>query len=567
MNRIWPVIAVLAAAIGIAVLLFGGERSDDASMPEDEPWLDDAEKRPELMAAEAIRQKQAADAEAARKKAAEDAARRARGTKVLFLKGVVVEEATGRGIALATLTSEGAQEACPRLPLRMALMRHGHARQLVGSATEPVSVQTDAEGRFTWMVQDAVTQGQVDVFVEAPGYVATALCKPAPGADVTVRLKKALKLKCTVTDRHGRPVEQAIVSVTPAEETKGDLGHTGFGQTDAQGHTDIDGLLPGDVVVTADHPSYMPVTEGPLDPATRKEVELRLPPAMRFTFQIRSDDASEIKNPTVRWVTDGKPPAEDLLLLPVAASGPPAAPLSEVKSSAVRVPCAHRNVQFELKADGFEALRPPAEPLPAEGGEKNIIAVLVRDTSLASLRLHFQDAEGEVVSFASMKGVPDITRLDTRPPGSLVLETGETLWFPALPAGPYRVTVYSPDYAPVEQDVDVQAREANEVTVTLRPSAKLKVVFRSTEELTVQFRLRRDGRIVPAFPVGATLGEKDASGLQPLVVHGADGATFTGLDTGSVTIDVNDPTLSAEARTVQVTEGETTEVEIDVRKK
>ena len=567
MNRLWPVLVLLAAAVVVAVLLFGGEQAEDGALPQDEPFLDEEVRRPELMAAEAIRQKQAADAEAARRKAAEDAERRARGTQVLFLKGVVVEDATGKAVAGATLTSEGAQEPCPRLPFGLALMRYAHAAAGPSPATDPAVVQAATDGRFTWMVGTAVVQGQVDVFVEAPGYVTAALCKPVPGSDVTVRLKKALKLSCLVTDRHARPVEGARVVVQPASAHLNELGHTAFGLTDAEGRCTVDGLLPGEVLVTADHREYMPVTEGPLDPAVQKEVELRLPPAMRFTFQIRSDDASEIKNPTLRWTTDGKLPSEDLLLLPVRPSGPPAAPLSEVKSEPVRVPCVDRNVQLELKADGFEAWRPPAEPLPAEGGEKNIIAVLVRDTSLASLRLSFQDADGTKVSFAAMKAVPNIARLDAKDPGSVVLEGGETLYFPALPAGPYRVTLHGPDYAPVSQDVDVVAREPNEVTVKLRPPAKLKVVFLATEPLTLGFRLRRDGRILPAFLVGAAAGEAQATGLQPLVVHGSDGAVFTGLDAGAATIEVTDPTLAAEAKTVQLREGETTEVEIEVRKR
>lgn len=567
MGRLWPVIALLAAAIILGIVLFGSDPSSDDSLPDGDDYLDGDVKNPELMAAEAVRRKKAADAAAARRKAAADAERKTHRTQFLFLQGTVVDDATGKPIAGATLTSEAAQEPCPRLPFGMALMRYNQAGSGPAPATTPASAHAGAEGRFRWMVDAAVATGQVDVFARAPGYVTSALCKPVPGSDLTIRLKKALKLAVLVTDRHARPVEGARVLVQPGAEPQGELGHTGFGVTDEDGRCEVDGLLAGDVMVTADHPEFMPATDGPIDPAEQSEVELRLPPAMRLTFQIRSDDTSDIKNPTLRWTTDGNPPHEDLLILPVRAGGPPANPLSEVKSETVRIPCDHRNVQLELKADGFEAWRPPAEPLPAEGGEKDVIAVLVRDTSLASLRFKFVDEDGKAVSFAAMKGVPSILRLDAKDPGSVVLEGGETLFFPALPAGPYRIGVRCPDHAPVEKDVDVVAGEANEVTVTLRAPAKLKVVFRSSERITVRFRLRRDGRILPAFPVGGTPTGSDASGLQPLVAQGSEGATFTGLDAGPVTIDITDPTLSAEIKTVTLREGETTEVEIDVRKR
>ncbi len=570
MPRLWPVIAILAAAIAVAVFVFGGDVSDDTSLDEGQDYIDGNEKNPELMAAEAIRRKKAADAEAARR-AAEAKKREPQSTDLVpFLEGVVVDARTNEPISGAGIFVEPSQQPCPRLPndLRWRLRDVELVRKLKKPNARIISsTVTGADGRFRWMTQRESLGFTLDFFVIAPGYVTGILCRPDAGSDLTIRLQPALKFGVRVTDHHGRPVEGAVVVVRPGEETKGELGHAGIAVTDKQGRCEIDGLMPGDIEVTGDHPAYMPVTEGPLDPANQNEIELRLPPAMRLTFQLRSDDASEIKNPTLRWVTDGNPPHEDLLILPVKGSGPPAAPLSEVKSQAVRIPCDHRNVQLELKADGFEAWRPPAEPLPAEGGEKDIIAVLVRDTSLASLRLKFKDADGKAVSYADMKGVPGITRMDGKDPGSVVIEGGQTLFFPALPAGPYRIAVRSPDHAPVAEDVDVVAGEANEVAVTLRPPAKLKVVFRSTEPITVRFRLRRSGRILPAFPVGGTSGTEAATGMQPLVAQGAEGATFTGMDAGPVTIDVTDPTLAAEARTVQLREGETTEVEIDVRKR
>ena len=41
MSRLWPVIALLAAAIILAIVLFGGDPSSDGSLPDGEDFIDE----------------------------------------------------------------------------------------------------------------------------------------------------------------------------------------------------------------------------------------------------------------------------------------------------------------------------------------------------------------------------------------------------------------------------------------------------------------------------------------------------------------------------------------------
>jgi len=579
MRRLVPVLVLAAAALGAAFFLFGGGEDESLSLPVDEDVAGPDARPPALMATEAVRRRQEADAEAARRKRAAERNVPPPDTTEPFLRGRIVDDATGRPLAAAVVWAE------PARPLSLLPQRESwriwtedgwSQRWVQPSVTlRPSSVVTNAKGRFVWRVERGTAPGddaRAVLFASAAGHVTGRMELSAGESDVTLRLQKAIPLHVLVTDGQGRPVAGATVRAKPSGDTPRAPGHAGVAGTDETGRCVIDGLLAGEIVVTADHPSFMPAMEWPIDPATQKEVTLRLPPAMRFTFTLRSDDGSEIRNPTLRWVTDGKLPHEDLLLLHVTNGGPPSAPATEVKSAVVRIPCDHANVQLEIKADGFEAVRPAPEPLPTEGGEKALILILVRDTSLAPLRIRYEGADGKPVAYSDLGAAPpSLLSLDDQEIGSVTFVGGETLFFQSLPAGRYRIGKRSPKYAPAEVDVDVRAGETNEVTVKLKPTAKLRVLFRAAERLVVRFRLRRDGQILPAFPAsastpGADATGTDASGLSPLQA-GADGETFTGLGAGSVTVDVTDPTLVAAAKTVTLREGETTEVEIDVRKR
>jgi hypothetical protein len=251
-------------------------------------------------------------------------------------------------------------------------------------------------------------------------------------------------------------------------------------------------------------------------------------------------------------------------LLRVAPNGPESQPLAEVKSvTPVRIPCDHRNVHFHLKADGFTAWRPDPEPLPIDGGERTIIASLTRDTALAPLEFKFTDEKGEVVSFASLGAKLDAPiRLDGTRIGEIVLEGREVLRFPGLLAGPYRFGIRMPKYAPVEFDIDIVAGEKNQKTVKLEPPAKLHLKFTAAERLLVRFRIMQDAQMIPAFPekTGAAVG-------QGLSAQGNEGAVFTGLASGTYSVEVTSPELVAISRSVTLRAGETTELEIEVEKR
>ena len=338
-------------------------------------------------------------------------------------------------------------------------------------------------------------------------------------------------------------------------------------RSNAQGDCVLDGLVPGSVTVTADHPAYMPFTFGPFEHDKVDDIELKLAPAMRFSFQIRSDDGSAIENPVLTWKTDGKPPAQDLLLLQVTDNGPPAQPKAEVKTTTVvRVPCSHAHVQLELKADGFQPWRPQPEPLPPEGGARTIIASLTRDTSLAPLTVRFEDPEGEPVLYRDLNATLDTPlALDGQEVGAITLESSETLFFPSLPAGRYQFGVRSARYAPAIFEVQLVAGQQNEHLVRLTPSARLRIRFVAPEKLTVKFRILQEGTVVQAFRLKDD-GEP-AGGTGPLQADGNEGALFGGLPSGTVTIDVTDPALSAPGTSVLLEPGETAEVEIEVRRR
>lgn len=564
MARHWPFFVLAAALVAVIGLLVAGGQDEGTSLDTTEDYLED-EKNPELMTSEAAKLKRERDAEAARRKAKE-ATRPPPARRTLVFKGIVVDDATGAAISGARIGFEFARQPCPRTPHVVAQPMNERAADF---GPRSPSTTSGADGRFVFELPGLIKKRiEIDACATAAGYVPAMICAQSWGSEVTFRMRKALKLKVRVADQHGRPVHGASVRTGPVEGAANDLGRVGVAASDEHGHCEIDGLLAGDIMITADHAEFMPTTQGPFDPVADKQIEIRLLPAMRFTFKLRSDDGSEIKNPTLQWRTDGTPPHEHLLVMAVTPNGPPGTPRAEVDSAAVRIPCDHRFVQLELKADGFEAMRPPPEPLPAEGGAKEIIAVLVRDTSLAPLKLSFQDPSGKPVPYSDLgAGQPSITSLDGKDIGSVTFTGGETLNFDSLPAGRYRIGKHSPTYAPAEVDVDVRAGEKNEVTIKLKPAAKLRVTFRSSEKVTVRFRLRRSGRILRAFPEGGrTTTGAEGSGLQPLRA-GEGGAVFTGLSEGSVTIDVTDPTLVAEAKTVTLREGETTAVEIDVRKR
>ncbi len=564
MAKLAPLLFILAAAIVAAVFLFDNE---DPAGPSLEPGeeFEDERAAPGLRTSDAARPRTPVVKEAGPTTAPPEGP--PRGGSVRFIHGVVLDDATGKPIAGATLAAEPAGP-CPRLPAAFHdALQSGPVARSVRYLTAPAP--TKADGRFDWRVGDVRhLRPDFDVFTSAPGYITAAHCEPEVGAELTIRLKKAIPLEITVTDRHGRPIEGAHLIVEPGPKTEHVPGHAGRGVTDENGRGSVDGLRPGAIVLRVDHPAWMPAVTEPFDPAVEASKAVELSPALLARFRIRSDDGQGIENPTLAWRTSGEPPADGLLLLPVRNSGTDDVPNAEVLSTPIRIPCDHPTVQFEIKAEGFAEWR-QAEPVPAAGGETEVIVVLTRDLAQGSLEIAFQGPDGKPVAYARLgAGSPTIMPLDDVDPGAITMEASTTLRFNALPPGRYRIGKRSPDFAPLELDAEVRAGEANRVTAKLRPAAKVRVRFlSSTPGTMVQFRLLRGREELPAYPVRD--GKPGAAGSSdaPLSVQGSEGRLFTGLPGGSCTIEVMNKELVAVRQTLQLQEGETTEVEIEVQRR
>ncbi len=547
MAKLWPVLAIAAAAIVAVVLMLGGE--DGAGYVDDDEIIGyDEQGNPILMTSDPSRRPKR---EPKPEPVKSEKARQPEGPiQVTFSTGAVLDAVSKAPIPGALIWAEPPGRRCPRLP---------------SSKDDKAHAQTSSgkDGRFTLSMQGARNWAPHDLFASAKGYVVEVHCAQSQSSDVTFLMRRALQQKVRVTDLHSRPIAGAKLEITPADGTPALPGHAGYGRSDRNGDAEIDGLIPGEVMLEADHPLFMPTAVGPFDPATSDEIEIKLAPALRLTLVIRSDDGSDIKNPTLAWTTNGTPPHRGLKLLQTSPTNEDSR--AEVKAVPVRIPCDHRTVQLEVKADGFEPWVPEAEPLPVEGGERELIASLRRDLSLGSLTVRFEDNAGNAVNYREMRPAPNITRLDRQPiSGGIVLETAETLNFPAMPQGPYRIDVVSPGYAPASVEVTVRAGEKTEAVCRLEQPAKLKINFVASERVTVRFRLMKDGRIVPAFPEGQPPNPNE-SGTPPLAIQGNEGTVFTGLPSGPIVIRVTNADLVAAPRTVQLRAGETTETEIQVR--
>ena len=572
MNKIVLLLVLVGAGVLAWLLIGDGGGNDEWDPDAYEDFTDDRESDPTLLGAEGAGPRPERPKAPTKTKSQLDRERRDAETRV-YLKGRVVEKGTNTPIAGARLWFEFARNPCPRLPERSPKrMQLDHRLREANPDRvpfrDPTGAVSDKAGTFEWRVAAAELprSRDFDIFAEAKGYVTAVLCRPEIGGEVTIEMAKGLTLPVTVSDTVGRPIENAKVTVRPAPGTEPLPGLAAIEVTDELGRCTLDGLVPGKVIVRADHPEYMPTDFGPIPHDQIESVEMNLAPALRLSFEIRSDDGSEIVNPVLVWKTDGKPPAEDLQLLKVTNNGPPANPKAEVKSEPVRIPCVDRNVQLELKADGFQPWRPEPEPLPPEGGARTIIASLTRDTSLAPLTIRFEDADGKPVPYRTLNAKLDApVALDGQAVGAITLEAGETLDFPSLPPGRYQFGIRSARYAPAIFEANLVAGEKNEHVVKLAEPARMRIRFVAPERLMVRFRILRQGRVIKAFPLKAD-GEP-ASGEGALQAAGNEGSLFGGLPDGTVTIEVTNDDLIASATQVTLRGGDTTDVEIEVRRR
>ena len=577
MARLVPLFLAVAALLVAGIIVFGGGDEDPGYLPGEDPLGQDGAVDPELLTSEAAKRKKAADEAAAREaqKGAADA-RPSRSAQVLFLAGRVVDTQGGAGIAGALLSAEWSQPA-PKTTLRiprhlaepLGIFEGPTTNAPIGSvAPRPGRTLTDKTGGFQWMVDPAgnADPSACDVFATATGYVPAMLRRPPAGKEALFQLQKAIPLDVTVGDRPGRPVAGAQVTVRPDTRTKTLLGHVGVATTDDDGRARVDGLARGPILLSVDHPAFMPVTLPAFDPATEPRKDVRLPPALRLSFKLRSDDASPIEGPILTWATDGAVPHEGLQLLTVKEARAGAAPKSEIDTLPVRISCEHRNVKLEVKANGFQAWT-QVEPLPGDGGERQVLVTLTRDTALVNLEVAFVGPDDQPIPYHELGDtLPSIVSLDGKDIGSLRIQTGETLVFESLPAGRYHIGKISTAYAPAETDVEVKPGEPNRATLKLRPPAKLRIRFVAAERQMVRFRLLRGDVVLKAFPEnseGAVPGK--ALDDNPQLESGEEGTLYSGLSAGPCTIEVISPDLLPVRRDVQLQEGETTEVEIEVQ--
>jgi hypothetical protein len=503
--------------------------------------------------------------------------------------GVVLDDETGKPMAGVRVVAEISETTCPRFPDPPQALWGAEAaprdvlparRPFRGGPAAP-SATTDTEGAFAipWRLTDV----RADLFARRAGWLVECACAVAPGTPATIRLAKGSEIRGVVVRGDGRAVAGAVVRCRPAPGTPILPGHADAAKADDEGRFALTGLLPGPVIVSADHPKFVPTTLEPMEPG-RKDLRIVLVPAFLATFEITTDDAKEPDAPSLAWKTTGVPPRGDLQILrrhgeadvfqddplPDASDAEDRTPSGAWRYEPVRVPCDRPDVSFEVKAVGYEPWTAGPEPLPIDGGEKTFPVLLRRDLSLGSLRLLLEDRDGKALSFVGEKAEATPWRRDRQPiPGGIVLKPGDVLEFPALPHGPYGILVRSPLHAPVVLSVDVPAGRATEQKVVVGPPARMRIKFTAPEAVIVRFRLMSGKDPAFPFPEGTTVaqeGEGDPS-KDPVLHAGAEGLVLTGLAAGRYTVEVLNPDLVAPPTAVDLVESETREVEVALQRR
>lgn len=508
---------------------------------------------------------------------------------VPLLTGNVLDDETGKPVAGAVVVVAEPQEPCPREPdaalfavagadaetpaLTIVTARGGPGQPFKG--VQRGQVRTGASGAFSipWRFPKA------DVLARSAGYVVASACHVDAAAPLTIRLKRGLTIEGFVVTADGKPVEGALLAVRPAPGVPREPGHVEQTTSDARGHFLVGGLVRGPVILVADHPRFMPQALEPMEPG-RKDVRIVLVPALMVSVTIRTDDAKAPDAPSIAWRTSGQPPREGLQLLEPTevpalsdlplTTGAPKPPDGSFAYAPLRVPCDRPDVGFTVKAIGCSPWVSERVELPREGGETKLDVALVKDPTLGNLKVILEDRDRNPLSYVTERCQVQMGRRDGKPvPAGVILKPGDALEVPALPAGPYLVIVRSPTHAPARSDVEVASIRETELRLTLGPPAKLRVKFRAPEVMIVKFHLTQGREIALPFVegLGADAGpEDDGSGDQALPA-GSDGALLTGLAAGRYTVEVISPELSAPPTVVDLTEGDTKEVEISVTRK
>jgi hypothetical protein len=501
------------------------------------------------------------------------------------ITGVVVDDETGKPMAGVRVVAEIAETTCPRFPDPPQPLWGADAfptdvlpaqRRFRAAPVSPPAT-TDEEGAFSiaWRLGDV----KADLFARRTGWLVECACGVAAGSPATIRLKKGSEIRGVVVRGDGRAVAGAVVRCRPAPGTPILPGHADATRSDEEGRFALTGLVPGPVIVWADHPKFVPTTLEPMEPG-RKDLRIVLVPAFLATFEITTDDAKEPDAPSLGWKTTGVPPRSDLQILRPNPEDVETASTTTVfvpteqgawRYQPVRIPCDRPDVSFEVKAVGYEIWTAGPEPLPIDGGEKTFPVLLRRDLTLGSLRLLLEDKDGKTLSFLGEKAEASPWRRDRQPiPGGIILKPGDVLEFPALPHGPYGILVRSPLHAPVVIAVDVPAGRATEQKVVVGPPAKMRVRFTAPEATIVRFKLMQGKD--PAYPYveGTTVAQEgdEADPRKDPVLHaGSEGLVLTGLAAGRYSVEVLNPDLVAPATAIDLVESETREVEIALQKR
>ncbi len=569
MARLWPLLLVLAAIGAIAFLFLGGDEGgllgDAADHADEEDHVP-----PELRGharGEGWRNPTERPPASERTEPPPDAA--SSDEQVVFLEGVVLDAETEKPLKGARVWLLPPEVPCPRLADVPAPVRGG------GWPAQT----TDPAGRFRFRAapDEAPGTGRIDVFAKLQGYVLGVACAAAIPGETTLRLERGLTLEGRVRAPDGHAVQNATVRARPGPETPATPGHgtvgPQHGETDEQGHFTLDGLLPGELLVDVEHYQYMPKTVGPHDPKDAEKLEITLTAALRATFKVRTDDGRDPEHPTLVWKTTGANPRSEVMLLAVAASPgtrplDAAAPLGEMTSEPVRLPCDARSVVLQIKADGYATWTSEPLRLPPEGGEETFEITLTGDLGTGSAKIALEDDAGEKVNVAQAGVEVALMRLT---PGTVssayVLEQREDVRITDLPAGLYRVLLLSAHFAPVETDLTIDVGQEAETLLRVRPPAKVKVRFLASEPTTVRFRLTQGGEVVHVIPEGSFSRGTDEETGEPVLSAGSEGLVLSGLAAGTYTVEVLSEEHVAPPTVVHLFEGDTVETEIHVRRR
>lgn len=595
-------VLVIAGALAFGAMQLLGSDTDqegDYDIAGDSTLPEEGEGGPMLRADEAGRARE--ESRRAREKA--EAERKAReaaqasGKTRVWLTGRVLDAGTSEPVPRARLAYEPSREPCPRLPggahpgrLRYESIINPDgttiANVMPGDYRIPENeqlAQADAQGTFRIEVPtDWHSKSPVDLIASAPGYITGFHCKIAPDHDpkdeIVIRLASAKQVSGRVVDPLGRPVPQAIVYAMPAKHTTAAPGNSAYTTTSDEGKFLLEPLSgKGGVRLRIDHDAYMPKELWHGSPESRTKTyaerlaqDIVLTPAYRVRFGMRTADGGKIVNPSISWKTDGNPPSSGVDLLGGSHDGPAAAKESQYQSTEVRIPASHRAVTIEIKADGYRAWRTENEPIPADGGEHTFDVLLERDQNVGRLALRFVNDTGETVTYASLgAGPPRIAWLGQgHPGGALVMEPGEGLVFPALPAGPWRIGLTMPGYAPVSVDATIAGGDKQERTVKLTAPARVRVRFTAQEALQVRFRILQDGKPVQAW-IAAEGGARPASEEAELSGQAsAEGwVEITGLAEGNYDLEVTSNELRPTRRSISASINAPPEYEIEVSRR